>query len=484
MTGFKNTGVMHSIKRALESARIENYDYSAYLEEKNVTEEELNRQKNTGFFYEPLISVITQIGNEPVKYLDKMIESVSSQSYAFYELCIADNSAGEQAGNVISQYINKNPRIRYVRTKASNGLGANLEEALNMADGDYVVYVRANDELSPNALYELVRAINRRDRVDVVYADEDSIAAGRKQYEKPVFKPNINYDLLRTNNYIGHPMLVRKKLAKRIGGFSDRFIGAQEYDFTLRCIEGSDKVIHVSKMLYHSRDIYENDFDADEMINALNAHFERTGIIADIRPLDCPGYFRINYHMESTPHVTIIINDLYGEKQLKKCVDSIRGKTIYREYDIIVRKNSSKIPREHIAGTYVIAIDSNMTVLSNNFIEKMLARMSQGDVSVVCSKIIDRHKKILHAGIKNTKSGLKYMFEGMPSWQYGYGLRAILQQNVDAFPVMGIMLKTEDYLAIDYENPENGIDIELCELMRQNGKMITYEPDVLFEKGR
>ena len=72
----------------------------------------------------------------------------------------------------------------------------------------------------------------------------------------------------------------------------------------------------------------------------------------------------------------------------------------------------------------------------------------------------------------------------MPSWQYGYGLRAILQQNVDAFPVMGIMLKTEDYLAIDYENPENGIDIELCELMRQNGKMITYEPDVLFEKGR
>ena len=32
MTGFKNTGVMHSIKRALESARIENYDYSAYLE--------------------------------------------------------------------------------------------------------------------------------------------------------------------------------------------------------------------------------------------------------------------------------------------------------------------------------------------------------------------------------------------------------------------------------------------------------------------
>lgn len=479
-----NTNILHSVKRAIEESRMERYNYDRYLETRKLTKEEMQKQKNVSFDYEPLVSVITQIGESKSKYLDRMIESVIGQTYMSFELCIADNSITDEASNIIAKYITEYPQIRYVRTKGIYKKGENLNEALNMAQGDYVLYVRPSDELTPDALYELVKAINRRERVDVVYADEDTIMQGSDRLDKPVFKPNMNYDLLRNTNYIGCPMLVRKKLAKRVGGYNDKYEGAQEYDFTLRCIEGSDKVNHVARILYHSRDGYFGDTDNEAMASALAAHFNRMGIMVDVHKRECPGHFKINYQMESTPHVTIIINDVSNDKKLKRCIDSIRSKTIYAQYDIIVRKNGTKLCAEQIEGDYVITLDSDMVVLSGYFIERLVERISQGDVSVVTAKVIGKNKRIIHAGIKMSKGKHKYLFANMPAWQYGYCQRAVLQQNVDAFPMFSAMLKKDDYLKVNLDNLVDEIDVKLCERLSVNNMGITFEPDVLFQKDR
>ena len=479
MTSLKNNTIMDSVKRNLENSRFEKYDYESYMKNRIMSEDELNRQRLTTFEYAPLISVMTEIGNEPVKYLGMMIESVMCQTYGNLELCISDNSSGEEAGNIISQYINKDSRIRYVRTKSTYGCGGRYEEALNMAVGDFVMCVGANDEISSNTLFEFIKIINNRDRVDIIYADEDLISSGKKRYEKPIFKPNMNYELMRTHNYIGMPMLVRKSLANRVGGFSDRYQTSALYDFTLRCIEGTEKVKHIAKMLYHRRNA-EAELSNENDIKVIEDHLDRVGVIADVEELESPGYYRIKYHLESTPHITVVINDVGDEKALKKCINSIRGRTIYREYDVLVNKNDCKLTSDQIEGDFVLAINSSFTVSSNNFIEKMLARISQGDVAAVCGKVIDRHRKIRHAGIKYSKGSLKYMFYGMPSWQYGYCRRAILQQNVDAFPAFGVMLKKEDYLNMDYDRIENGIDATLCRNLSKSGKIFTFEPNVVF----
>lgn len=479
--GIEKGKILHSIRKTVEDARIEKYDYAEYQMRKFPNEEELERQRSVKFPYEPLISVVTQISDVSTPYLGKMIESVLKQTYPLFELCIADNSIGDVASNIIARYITKHSNIRYVRTVSTNKKGMNLAEAFNMAMGGYILYVRPNDELTENALYEFVKAINLRDRVDVVYANEDRITTLGK-YEKPIFKPNFNYDLLKTNNYIGFPLLVRRTLIKKVGFYNDNYDGAQEYDYVLRCVEGTDKICHVSKILYHSRNLGDCDDDADAMIGALSSHFSRVGIIANIQKMDAPGYFKIIYSMEATPHITVIVNDVSTEKQLKKCIDSIRSKTIYGQCDILIRKSNTRILRNQIEGTYVVALDSDNVVLSSYFIEKMIERMSQEDVAVVCGKVIDRQKRIVHAGVKLTKDGVKYMFKGMASWRYGYCQRAILQQNVEAFPMSGFMMRKDDYLRIDYLNLTDGVNVPFCKRLKENERIITFEPDVLFQK--
>ena len=483
MTGTVNgnLNLLHKVKKTIEDARLEKYDYEEYKAKHALTKDEIKAQREHVFPYEPMISIITQIKKEDVINLRHTMDSVLSQTYRNIELCVADGSMDDEASNVIASYMREYSYVRYVRTKSSNMPGANINEALDMSHGAYVIYLRCGDELERNAIYEYVKVINKKARIDIIYADQDEFLKHGYRTVNPVFKPNFNMDLLRTNNYIDAGVLVRRSLAIRAGRYDENLAKYYEYDYLLRCVEGTSFIGHISKMLCH---VYneKKEPDIEEEMMVLKKHFLRTGVIATIKPLENPGYYSINYHMDNTPHVTIVINDNADDYKLKRCIESIRSKTIYRSYDILVRKFGAKLSSEQIEGDYVISMDSDYVVLSHNCIERLMERMSQGDVSVVCSKIVDKNKRILHAGIKFTKNGAKYLFRNMPSWQYGYGMRSMLQQNVDAFPVQGIIMKKEDYLMMDFENLTDEIDLNCCKTLACRDGLFSYEPNVLFQK--
>ena len=71
----------------------------------------------------------------------------------------------------------------------------------------------------------------------MIYTDEDKVTADLKKHLQPHFKPEFNLDLLRSNNYFCHFLMVRKSLVELAGGLDARFEGAQDYEFILRCIE-------------------------------------------------------------------------------------------------------------------------------------------------------------------------------------------------------------------------------------------------------
>lgn len=85
--------------------------------------------------------------------------------------------------------------------------------------------------LLPNALYEVVNALNTENQPQVIYTDEDKITIDGKKHFQPNFKPEFNLDMLRSNNYICHFFVVEKQIVDQIGGFHSEYNGAQDHDF-------------------------------------------------------------------------------------------------------------------------------------------------------------------------------------------------------------------------------------------------------------
>ena len=77
-----------------------------------------------------------------------------------------------------------------------------------------------------------------------------------QHYFEPRYKPDFNPDLLRSNNYICHFLVIEKELLKSVGGFRSEFDGAQDFDIFLRAareMEPDSQVVNISRVLYHWR---------------------------------------------------------------------------------------------------------------------------------------------------------------------------------------------------------------------------------------
>ena len=232
----------------------DDYDYAEWWNLTKPSEEELEAQKKETFEYMPKFSIVIPVYKTPEKFLKEMLDSIVEQTYANWELCIADGSpAGESVENVLKKYAEKDSRIRYKVLGENLGISGNTNAALEMAEGDFVVLADHDDRLTPNALFECAKKLNENRSCDVLYSDEDKLDMDGDELFDPHFKPDFNPDLLTSVNYICHLFVVKKELLDKIGGFRAEYDGAQDYDFIFRCTENAEQICHIPKVLYHWR---------------------------------------------------------------------------------------------------------------------------------------------------------------------------------------------------------------------------------------
>ena len=98
----------------------------------------------------------------------------------------------------------------------------------------------------------------------MLYSDEDKLDSDSGQYFDLHKKYNFNYDLLLTNNYICHLLLIKTEILDKIR-LRKEFDGAQDYDLVLQVVRNivgekkvpisrlNEHIIHVNKVLYHWR---------------------------------------------------------------------------------------------------------------------------------------------------------------------------------------------------------------------------------------
>lgn len=486
-------------------------------------EETLEKQRRKNFSYAPVISVVVPAYRTPALFLRQMIDSLTAQTYGNWELCIANGSPEDEEMKVIlEEYCRKDSRICWKALEKNGGIAENTNEAFSMATGEFVGLLDHDDLLAPNALYEIVSALNKKD-ADVVYTDEDKVTVDLTEHFQPHLKPDFNLDLLRSNNYICHFFVARRTLIQQIGGFRKEFDGAQDYDFIFRCVEQAKAVIHVPEILYHWRTHRASTADnpASKMYafeagkRAIEAHLQRMGVKGTVSHTADLGFYRVQYPVQGHPLVSIIIPNKDEKETLERCLKSIEKHTLYDNYEIIIVENNSttdeifeyyrelsKNPRIHLIcwkkefnyaainnfgvknarGEYLLFLNNDVTVITEDWLNEMLGVCQRKEVGAVGVKLLYPDNTIQHAGCVVGLGGIAgHMFVDMAAERTGYLHKASILQDLSAVTAACMMMKRSAFdkaggftekLAVAFN------DVDLCLKTGKAGYLVVYDPYV------
>lgn len=519
---FKHYGPREFWIRLHERFEPEEVPYGPWYEAYVPDEETLKRQRKSKLSPAPLISVVVPAYKTPRLFLCQMMDSLLAQTYANWELCIANGSPeDEEMAGVLESYAARDSRIRFRNLKENLGIAENTNAAFSMAKGEFVGLLDHDDLLSPNTLYEIALALSKEPLTDVVYTDEDKVTTDLSEHFQPHLKPDFNLDLLRSNNYICHFFVVRRSIVEKTGGFRREFDGAQDYDFIFRCVEQARKVAHVPEILYHWRTHKASTADnpASKMYafdagkRAIEAHLNRTktrGVVSHTPDL---GFYRVQYPVKGRPLVSIIIPNKDEKEALKACLDSIRENAEYDNYEIIIVENNStsqeifhyykelsRDPRirllrfkkafnysainnfgaAHAKGEYLLFLNNDVTVINPEWMREMLGVCQRPEVGAVGVKLIYPDQTIQHAGCVVGMGGIAgHMFVDMPANRTGYLHKASLLQDMSAVTAACMMMKREVFEKVGGFTEELAVafnDVDLCLKVNRAGYLVVYDP--------
>ena len=437
---LKKNGIRSAFYAARERIDSEKEDSYCY---QGLTEEERERQRKEGENFSVRFSILVPVYETREDLLRAMIGSVLAQTYGNFELILADASKSEEPEKIIASYQDK--RILYKKIRQNGGISANTNQALMYATGDYAALLDHDDLLTEDALFAMAERIEQAQREDtelqMLYSDEDKCDGDATHYFEPHRKENFNLDLILSNNYICHFLVMKRQLMQelQLNGACD---GAQDFDLVLRTVNhmmGKNRqavkaeklpIVHVDRVLYHWR---------------------------------C--------HRDST-----------AENPASKAYAYDAGKRAVEGFLRLRGWKGKVVSLKHL-GFYRVEYEPDL--LSN-----------RPDVGLVGGRLIDHKNKIAGGIYKEDGTPL---YAGLHKEYSGYMHRAVLQQEAEVIDVRCMMASPEGEKLIEeltglpyMKNPVNKrfdwqgslkedvdyleLSRKLCSQIRQKGMRIVYDP--------
>jgi GT2 family glycosyltransferase len=496
-------------------------EYKISLREQAITPRRLTEIKAemSGFKLLAKISIILPVYNTSEQYLRRAIESVLDQVYPLWELClVGDGSTDPKLSRILLDYASKDQRIRVCSLEGHGGVVAASNHALRMTAGQFVGLMNQNDELTPDACLEVVKALNDHPDTDLLYSDQDKLDELGERVE-PFFKPDWSPDLLMSLNYISHFSVVRRSMIEKVGGFREGFEGNHDYDLFLRVTEVTNNIWHIPRILYSQRQLPHSDVLTRESLrvtamSALREALARRGLKGDVSGgFGCS--YRVRYSIENAPLVSIIIPTRNRVDLLQRCITSLESKTHYANYEIIIVDNNSEDKRAltylgslrheiirfegefnfsrinnlaaaRAKGDHLLFLNNDTEVLDGHWLEAMIEHSQRPEVGVVGTLLLyPQHKSmdkatIQHAGVIVGPGGLaSHAFTHYPAGDFGYfGLHRLVR-NCSAVTGACLMIKRKLFNEVDGFDEKFRVDfgdVDLCLRVLENGYRIIYTP--------
>lgn len=402
-----------------------------------VQNEEKNSVDLPPLSIKPLVSIILFADDN----INDALSSIKNQTnYDNFEIIVVSNKDIEcKASAVVVEYdCDKNTAYKI---------------GLELANGEYVAFADSDVILSDIAVYYMARQL-MYDDYDIIYCDEDIIENGMRKM--PFFKPCWSPHTLRSFNYIGFALIKREIITD----FKDY------YGLLIELSYKSINVANVEKVLVHYKKISRK--ENSTIINRYN------------------------------DMVSIIIPSKDNYNVLKRCTESIREKSKYKNYEIIIVDNGSdeniknkvcdiadkyiyekmdfnfskmcNIGVENAEGEYLIFLNDDTEVISSDWINTMLSYAGQEQTGAVsCKLIYPDCNKIQHCGVINIKNGPVHGFIGCEDSGDLYFGRNKYAYNYSAVTAACMMIKKDRFKGFCEELPVAYNDIDLCYSLIEEG---------------
>ncbi len=312
-------------------------------------------------------------------------------------------------------------------------------------DAEYVCFLNEDYILFEYTIYNMVAAL-QNERYDIVYSDE---CLNDKNFYKPDWSP----DTLKAFDYIGFALIKKSILDKNRDFYSNIIMLA----------DSKISVYHISEILYKSRrKLNEN----NRKLNSVNNK------------------------------ISIIIPSKDNFTVLKRCIDSIRNKSTYYDYEIIIADNGSKEPEkyknladkyiyekcnfnfskmcnmgaENADGDFLLFINDDTEVITENWLEIMASYASEKNIGAVGVKLYYPNSDIIqHCGVINIKPGPVHYLIGMRDNKDIYFGRNRYNYNVSAVTAACMMIKKDKFIGFDEDFRVGYNDVDLCLSLVERG---------------
>lgn len=437
-------------------------------------------------------SVLMPVYNPNSEHLIAALNSLRSQDYPYWELCIADDASSDPAVRpLLEEWSKKEARIQVVFREENGHIARATNTALDMASRPYAVLMDQDDLLTPDALRIVAEAIEQRPDGLLFFSDEDKIFDdGAIDY--PHFKNGKwDWELLCGQNFVNHLGVYRVDRLRAIGGFRDGFNGAQDYDMLLRYVFGADseRFIHIPKVLYHWR-AHSGSTALD--INAKSVVLESSQkALQEYLDLACPGakalrseqtqFLFARYPLPEKPPLASVIIDATNNVALAEAqAQYLINRTRYAQYELIVLYDQAASPgaisrlesfargkervrlfacppesgnaekwqlgAEKSRGEIFGFLGTGAVPLAENWLETIVAALSRSGVGAVGGRVFMQDKRLAHGGyLVDGNRMLACVFHGLPRTDPGYFAWGQLTRTVDALDGFCLFSHTDLY---------------------------------------
>ncbi|URZ06307.1 glycosyltransferase [Clostridium felsineum] len=220
----------------------------------------------------PKVSILMPTYNSE-DYLEESIESILNQTYRDFEFIIINDGSNDNSLDIINNYADKDDRIVVVSRK-NKGLVYSLNEGIALSKGEYIARMDSDDISIYNRIEKQVDILDNNKNVDILGTTVQVIGNITEQ-QKNIYNNafSINFDasnirdVFLTSCAIPHPsVMLRKEVIIKIGGYSEKYATAEDYDLWLRALRKGYNISKMDEVLLKYR-IHTKSKSANEISN-------------------------------------------------------------------------------------------------------------------------------------------------------------------------------------------------------------------------
>jgi GT2 family glycosyltransferase len=395
---------------------------------------------------------------------------------------------------------------------------------LELAGGEFLALLDPGDELASHALYLVAEELNAI-RTPISSTATRTVSTRQATVSTRSSSPTgVPICSPRRTTCRALPF-TRTGLVRRAGGFREEMKASTDYDLCLRCAAGTspERIVHSPHVLYHRRAIEGSsagELEAEDEVQeagrrALQELVSRREPRASVELGSRPGTYRIRRPLPAKPPlVTWIIPTRDGCALLRQCLESIRAKTTYPNYDILIADNQSRDPEtllyfdeplrsgraaivaynhpfnysainnfavSHARGELVALLNNDIEVIGSEWRSEMVVQALRPEVGAVGAKLYYPDGSVQHAGVIVGLVGVAdHGHRYLPREEPGYFDRVQAVHNLSAVTAACLVVRRDLYLQVGGLDAEHLAvafnDIDFCLRLRDAGYLNVWTP--------